>query len=610
MTVAAATDITGQREDLDQQRYEAYQAWERRELGDPRFASTRMLVDDVRNHGRILDETWERFDVEERTWGAEVLNAPHMHVDRFRVDGNDIIVKESDGVNPRLTLRDVYQNGLDITRADVAAEPGLAFQLRRDELFMEFYEAIELMMRDHSQPDTIHMISTCPSPDELGVDHDEATRLLRSKFYDLENRKSFDYTARRLPDGRLELSATRLDSSDVAAHAAVLQSSGYDNVSFALLTSHEFGRFLSRENTTSQPIEVVAAGRAAVYDAAMERATGQVHKFGRIDDSVDAHEFFRDHTEDYWAGYKAFNELLALHLGGRDLAPALQGYLLKCLDGQERVGQSVLSQEKIDRLRVQLAGGKITADMALSCRELLVYDHHATITRLYRQFAQTGEVDQLDYEGGGGFMDAYADAASSNGTEAAANGETFAGCETATGVSGLSAGESGMGAAVQLASQLGVSLEQAMRMQAEEAAHCLRIQLYGYTIRRDVHCPFCEKTVDARDSTAAIECLDDECRMVLNKATGEAKSRLDPTRDPGDSIDGDEGLLQAVAAPKLQSGRDYELGGRRYRRTLLTVVGGAQIQYTDEAGQHIKGAAAQQLEAIIVGQIAAESQAA
>jgi hypothetical protein len=607
MTVAAV-DIAGLRADLDQQRYEAYLAWEQREISDPRFASTRMLVDDIRNHGQVLDETWQRFDVEERTWGAEVLNAPHMHVDRFRFDGQDVIVKEADGVNSRLTLRDVYQNGLDTVRADVADEPGLAFQLRRDELFMEFYEAIERMMRDRGSPDTIHMISACPSPEELPVGADEATRLLNSRFYDLENRKSFDYTARRLPDGRLELSATRLDSSNLSAHAAVLQASGYDNVSFALLTSHEYGRFLSYDNTTSQPIELVTAARASIYDAAMEAQTGEAHKFGRVDDSVDAHEFFRDHTEDYWAGYKAFNELLAQHLGGRKLNLQLQGYLLKCLDAQEGVGQSVLSQDKLDRLRAQLQGGKVTSDMALSCRELLVYDHHATITRLYRQFAETGEVDQLNYATGGDFMGAYADAASSNGSEAAANGETFAGCETATGVSSLSTGENTMGAAAQLANQLGVSLEQAMRMQAEEAAHCLRIQLYGFTIRRGVHCPFCEKTVDARDSTATIECLDDECRTVLNKASGEAKSLLDPTRNQANSADHQE--LQTTSAPKLQNGQTYELGGAKFRRTLLTVVGGAQLHYTDEAGQQIKGAAAEQLEAIIAEQLAVGSQAA
>lgn len=601
MTVAAV-DIKGQRADIDQQRYEAYQAWEQRETSDPRFASTRMLVDDVRNHGRVLDQTWERFDVEERTWGAEVLNAPHMHVDRFRFDGNDIIVKEADGVNPRLTLRDVYQNGLDTARASVVDEPGLAFQLRRDELFMEFYEAIERMMRDQTSPDTIHMISACPSPDELPVDRAEATRLLKSRFYDLENRKSFDYTARRLPDGRLELSATRLDSSNLAAHAAVLQASGYGNVSFALLTSHEYGRFLSYENTTSKPIEVVAAARASVYDAAMEAQTGQVHKFGRVDDSVDAHKFFRDHTEDYWAGYKGFNELLALHLGGRELAPQLQSYLLKCLDAQEKVGQSVLSRDKLHRLRMQLQGGKVTADMALSCRELLVYDHHATLTRLYKQFCETGQVDQLTYSGSGDFMDAYADAASSNGSSAAANGETFAGCETATGVASLNT-EDNIGAAAQMASLAGISLEQALRMQQEEAEHCLRIQLYGYTIRRGVNCPFCNKSVAAKDTAASIECLDAECRTILYKSSGRTRSlRLD---GPDESEP-----LPAANLPRLQNGGTYELGGAKYRRTLLTVVGGAQLQYTDESGQHIKGAAAEQLEAIIVGQLAAESQAA
>lgn len=608
MTAAAAT-IVEQRADLDQQRYEAYQNWERRETSDPRFASTRMLIDDIRNHGRIYDATWERFDVEERTWGAEILNAPHMHVDRFRFDGQDIIVKEADGVNPAITLRNVYQGGLDKSRLDAAAEPGLAFQLRRDELFMEFYEAVERMMRGETGHDTIHMQSACPVPQEFPLDHDEAVRLIESRFYDLKNRKSFDYTARKLPDGRLELSATRLDSSDLGAHAAVLHASGYENVSFALLTSHEFGRFLGYDNTTSRPIEVVAAERASIYDQAMEARTGQAHKFGRVDKSVDAHEFFRDHTEEYWAGYKAFNELLARHLSGQKLDPKLQGYLLKCLSSQEAVGQSVLSQEKIDRLRIQLTGGKVTTDMAMSCRELLVYDHHATLTRLYRQLAETGRVDRLDYASGGDFMDAYADAASSNGSSAAANGETFAGCETATGVSGLNTGENGVSAAAQLASQLGVSLERALRMQEEEAAHCLRIQLYGYTIRRGVHCPFCEKTVDARDSAVAIECLDDECRIVLNKATGEAKSRLEPTRN-SEVIAEDDQPSRTMSTPKLQSGQVYELGGSRYRRTLLTVVGGAQIQYTDEAGRHIQGVAAEQLEAIIVGQIAAESRAA
>ena len=317
---------TLRRQQVEEQRYEAYRAWEGLQLSDPRFATTRMLMKDVRDHGPIQPDTWGRIDIEERTWAAEVLNAPHIHIDCFRFDGRDVIVKEADGINPPVTLRQIYQNGLDRTRADVAREPGLAFQLRRDELFMEFYEQVERMMRGELGYDTIHMVSTCPSPEELPLDIDEAVRLLNSRFYNLDQRKSFDYTARRLPDGRLELSATRLDSSKLNAHAKVLQTSGYDNVSFALLTSHEYGRFLNYSNTTDRPIESVVAERVAVYDAELTAQTGQRHKFGRVDDKPDAHDFFRDHCEDYWAGYKAYNELLARHLAGGELQRPLQKY--------------------------------------------------------------------------------------------------------------------------------------------------------------------------------------------------------------------------------------------------------------------------------------------
>jgi hypothetical protein len=577
-------------------RYEAYRAWEEKQRSDPRFASVRFLYEDMRDHGEIQPATWERFDVEERTWGAEVLNAPHSHIDRFRFDGNDIIVKETDGVQPRVTLREVYQKGLDKTRADVVDEPGLAYQLRRDELFMEFYEDIERMMRGEADYDTIHMISTCPIPEELSDDPDEAARLMKLRWYDNDRRKSFDYTARRLPNGELELSATTLDSSNMQAHAEVLQASGYENVSFALLSSHEYGAYRSHANTTEQPIETVIAARAAVYDASLEAQTGQPHRFGRLDDTVDAHKFFDEHCADYWAGYKAYHELFARHLAGGELHEDLRNYLMTCMARQEQVGQSVLTKDKIDRLRIQLSGGRITPEMAMSCRELLVYDHHATLSRLLKQYNETGMVDQLDTNGGD-FMGAYAEAASSNGSAAAANGETFAGCETAVGVNSLS------NAATSAAEQ-GVSLEQILRAQEEEAAHCLRIQLYGYTIRKGVHCPFCDQKVDARDSTATIECLNADCRTVLDKATGETSS----LREQNEKVTAKEETQAEVI--KLRTGQLYRLGEHQYRREQRTVVGGATIMYIDPAGQRIEGHHAEQLDAIISQQLLAESRAA
>ena len=584
-----------QRQEIEAQRFEAYQNWERLQHSDPRFASLRMLLADVRDYDTIRPETWERFDLEERTWGAEVLNAPHSHIDRFRFDGQDIIVKESNGLQPQITLREVYQNGLDRSREEAAIDPDLEFQVQRDELFLEFYESIEQMMRGETAYDTIHMISTCPVPSELSDDPKEAARLMQAKYYDAERRKSFDYTARRLPNGQLELSATTLDSSNLEAHAKVLQASGYANVNFALTPSHYFGKFLSYDNTTTVPIELVIAARASIYDAELEAQTGRPHRYGRDDDTIDAHKFFEQFCDDYWAGYKAYHELLAEHLSGKDIHEHLRNYLSKCLSRQERVGQSVLSEDKLIRLRTQLASGKITADMAMSCRELLVYDHHATLSRLLKHYKETGTVPRLQHASGDDLMGAYADTASSNGADAAALGETFAGCETATGVSGLAG-------AAQAAAAGKTSLEQSLRAQEEEAMHCLRIQLYGYTIRKNVLCPFCDNKVDAKDTERSIVCLDAGCGVSLNKATGEIQY---PNRP-------EEAKSQEVPqhVPRLHTGQVYLIGKESYRRELRAVVGGAEVMYIDTSGQHITGLAAEHMDAAISQQLAVESRAA
>lgn len=595
--MTTATTSHEQRQ-TEHERYEAYQRWEQRQLADPRFASVRMLVDDLRNHDEVLPETWERFDVEERTWAAEVLNAPHSHKDRFNFDGQDVIVKETDGAHPRITLREVYEDGLAKTQAEVEEDPGLAFQLPRDELFMNFYEEIEAMMRGETEHDTIHMISTCPRPEEVSDDPEEAAKLLAKKFYDQSRGKSFDYTARRLPNGQLELSATTLDNSNLRAHAKVLQKSGFESVSFAMVKSHEYGAYLSYDSTVDRPIESVIAARVAVYDEALERQTGRTYHNGRpkAENDIEAHKFFAEHCEEYWAGYRAYHELLARHMAGKGAHHELNSYLLRCLDRQEQVGRSVLDQEAIDRLRSQLQVGIITRDMAMSCRELLVYDHHATLSAQLKKFKETGKVDQLDFANDKGFLGAYAEAASGNGAEAAANGETFAGCETATSVSNLTT-------AAQTATESGVTLEQALRMQDKEARHCLEIQLLGYTIRKNVSCPFCSKQVDARDTQATIECLDTDCRIVLDKATGETW-----TRESLFDASSTENVVEKSSI-KLHNNQEYSLGGQMYRRQMHIVVGGADLVYVDAAGQRIVGPAAEQIEAAILNQLEFESQA-
>ncbi len=599
MTTALAAE---QRQQAGYERYEAYQRWEQQQLADPRFASVRMLVDDLRDHDEILPETWERFDVEERTWAAEVLNAPHSHIDRFRFDGQDIIVKETDGLHPRLTLREVYEKGLEKSRAESVEDPGLAFQQRRDELFLNFYEQIEAMMRGETEHDTIHMISACPRPEEFSCDSKEVKRLFQKCGYSLELDRAFDYTARRLPSGDLELSVTTLDNSNLEAHAKVLQAFGHEQIdSFAMLSSHEYGDYLSFETTVAMPIEVVVASRVAVYDKEMQRQTGKPHRYGREDDTIDAHKFFETYCEEYWAGYRAYNELLALHLSGGDLSPRLRYYLSSCMFKQELDSKEkqVLSQANADRLQIQLMSQKVTADMAKHCRELMIYSHQATLSKLLKQYQETGTVKHLPYKDGEDLLGAYADAASSNSAEAAANGEVFAGCGSATELSNTVT----VANAAERAASGNLTLEQALRMHDEEARHCLNIQLLGYTIRKNVTCPFCIKQVNARDTQKTIECMDDGCRKVLDKATGKVSTRKRLSGIP-------VGEAAKVPRVKLYNNQIYELGEQSYRRELHTVVGGADLVYVDTSGQEYRGPAAEQIEAAILNQLESVSQAA
>jgi hypothetical protein len=234
--------------------------------------------------------------------------------------------------------------------------------------------------------------------------------------------------------------------------------------------------------------------------------------------------------------------------------------------------------------------------MAMSCRELIVYNHHATLTRLLAQYNEHGRVDSLDSNN---IMGSYGDDASSNGAEAAANGEVFAGCETATSVGSIAL-------AAQEALAKGLTLEQSLRAQQEEAMHCLRIQRDGYTIRRNVTCPFCEQKVDARDTKTTITCLSEDCGKTLNKATGEVTS---PRRPEGDHDTVNSVSTEVKETIKLQTGHTYHINGKPFRRELLLIVGGARVIYRDEAGNHIGGVQAEELDAVVTSQILGDLQA-
>jgi hypothetical protein len=472
-------DTLSQRKAVEFQRYDDYEVWKRMQDQDPELASVRMLYEDIRVHGYVRPETWQRFDDEEITYGAEVLDINQQRLDRFTFDGKDIIVKESDGYSPRITLREVYEKGPQDPNygsyARAAKEPGLAFQARRDQYFLDAYEAIEQMMRDQTDYDTIYMTSTCPTAAELaeellemGLCPDEASALqkaqilIKQEHYNEADGKSYQYIFRKLPNGQLEMLSTRLDSSDLQAHDAVLQQSyGHHDMPFALMRSHERGRFLGFSNTTNRPIKAVAAEQVKIYDDVLQAKTGKPHRFGRTEEGIDAQEFFDNHCPEYWQAYKMYHEQLARHSNGQPLDAGFKHYLLQALTRQEAVGKSVLNDEQIRRLRAQLMAGQLTPEMILPCKKLMTYNHHATMDDLLGQYKASGEVVRLPLDqGGNDLATAYGDVASTVGSMAAAEGKSYEGCNVGNEVTDLSA-------AAQLAQTMNISLEQAMRLLEE-----------------------------------------------------------------------------------------------------------------------------------------------
>ncbi len=584
MGLASVAETSIDRAAYEEARFEAYQRWSAEQQRDPKFASVRMLVDDLRSHGRIHETTWPRFDDEELAWAAEILNAPHTRVDRFRFDGQDIIVKESDGVNPAITLRRVYVDGLRKTQEDVAQEPGLIYQLHRDKIFMDFYEAVERMMRGETDYDTIHMASACPMPHEVADDPQEAERLLKLRHYDIENRTAYDYTARKLPGNQLEMSATRHDSSDLRAFSRLHQEYGYAE-SEVDVPSHFQGQFLAVENTGHLPIEVVIGQRAKILDTALEELTGQKHYHGRTEDLIDAHDFLQQHCSEHLSGYKAFNELLARHIAGEPLNYRLKDYLLTCLFKQEAVEKSVLSVGDLYRLRVQLEADRVTPDMAMACRELLIYDFHATISARLKLYLKGEQLPEIEFSDGDDFMSSYAEDASDNGAEAAARGEDFSGCETATEVNSLAQ-------AAQLALDKNMSLEEVLRMRQTErewrrgdCRNCLRKD--GVFKRLLVgECGLCKDCENAHNEHG-------DAGLESRRAEALAESE-EPTIDKEPEKTNQRRLVDGVY---------YMLDGRVYRYSNKIIIGGAEPEFTTNKGQLITGAAARQLELILSQEI-------
>lgn len=463
--------IREQVEANQQRRYRDYAEWATQRLErSPIIWTTDLLRFDLRNHGEISAETWARFDKDETTHLAEAIQTKHAFVDRYRFDHqrDQVIVTEGDGFRPDTTLDGIIEIGYKKSTMDAAEDPRLTDFVRRDEIFMQRHAQVKATMRGETAGDTIVSFSTYPEELEQlagGLD------ILKTKACQPDRRVAFMYVDRKVGDDQLESAIYTIDNSRLAAFGMVLGQNGHLDVPFAMLNSHEYGRYMIQTTTAGQRIGDVGNTYIEQYDDAMHELTGKVHNQGRREESVDAHEFLAKH-QDWWAVYKAYNEQLARALNGEPTHPQLVQYLQKSLDEYQQAGASTLDASQTAQLQNCLAKGRIDLSIEVSAKKVLRYANGALFKELFTAYAQTGVAQRLNQSDGGSLMSTYADEASGSGGRMAARGESMDGCD-------LSISVETARSAAEMAEKMGISIDQAARLMEQKRDEAYKLERRG-----------------------------------------------------------------------------------------------------------------------------------
>ena len=439
--------------------HNAYVAWAERRLGQaPVLWTLELLRADLRAHGRITPETWDRVDKDERTFFAEAINTRHVFVDEYEYDRerDEVLVRSGDGFQPDTTMEGIIQAGLMKAEQEATADPYLAPFIYREELFLARHERVKAMLRGEVAADTLVSFSAYAS--EIAALPD-GIELLRQKGCAEDRQMAVMFIDRRLSDHRVQSAAVTLDSSGWEALGAVLARNGFDEEPFALISSHDFGRYLIEATTDGQSIAEVIAEYVAQYDAALQIAddTDQEYSYGRPEKSVDAHEFITAHA-DWMAVYKNYNELLARALNGEPPQAELIAHLNQCLEAYEAENSRDFPPETCRYVREQIASGQIGEHIAAEAKMLLMHANGSLLKELFRSYAITGVAQRIPDAAAGTMMAYYAGEAAGSGVRAVANGDILGGCGLL-----LTLATRSQSTVAEFARRQGISQEEAVR---------------------------------------------------------------------------------------------------------------------------------------------------
>jgi len=428
----------------------AYERWVQSELtGDPRLAALRVLYNDERDYRDVRPETWDYFDLQEMTGGAESMDTQHITILEGEYDPvTDEIVAATAG-GERVTYDSFTVSGLERARERAAQNPDFTFQITRDQIYHDNYHGpVKEMWRTQTDYDTVFYGSTFPQDviDQLG---ERGRMIIKELAYDDEAKKGFLYGFRKGKDDNMEFFAIRLANATPEFFAGYLQKHGFKAEQFAGVDSHEFGQFVVTANTGDTDIREVAKAQAALFDQAAEELTGERHHYGQLEEGVDAYDLFK-RAPNLWKAYRQYHRHLAQHFNGVPMHDDLYDYLTAL---HTTTGDHVLTDNEQIRLGRQLNNGKITADLALACKKLMTYSHYATLNKKLEDYRATGVITDID---GADIMQAYGGAAGGEGSAAAERGETFNDCD-------MVYGEQSTTNAAEMADRMGISLEEALR---------------------------------------------------------------------------------------------------------------------------------------------------
>ena len=544
----------------------AYERWVQSELsGDPRLTALRVLYNDERDYRDVRPETWDYFDLQEMTGGAESMDTQHITVLEGTYDPTDGEIVATTAGGERVTYDSFTVSGLERARERAVQNPDFAFQIARDQIYHDNYHGpVKEMWRTQTDYDTVFYGSTFPQDviDQLG---ERGRMIIKELAYDDEAKKGFLYGFRKAKNDNMEFFAIRLANATPEFFAGYLQKHGFTAEQLAGVDSHHYGQFVVTASTGDTDMSEVAKAQAALFDQAAEDLTGERHHFGQLEAGVDAYDLFK-RAPNLWKAYRQYHRHLAQHLNGVPLHDDLYDYLVTL---HETTGGHVLTDHERLRLGNQLDNNKITADLALACKKLLTYSHYATLNGKLDEFRRTGVFTDIS---GDDLMQAYGNDAGSEGSAAAERGDTFNDCD-------MVYGEQSTNAAADMADRLGISLEEALRIMNKkserwsqgECRNCERdTQIWA---EADGGCNVCRKCAN-------------EHTVWGQQGLDREKRRAQAEREVMDRLPVLEDSLQQIAPEtpedtEVSEGTTRYVGGRQQMYLRQVTLGGARYTWVD-----------------------------